>query len=128
PYGRVLRISPKGQFTVVTEYDGEPNGLKIHKDGRVFIADQKLGILVLEPGEKQPRPFLVRAHLERLKGPNDLVFASNGDLYFTDQAQTGLQDPTGRLFCVRADGRVDLLLDNVPSPNGLVLTPDESTL
>ncbi len=128
PYGRVLRITPQGKFSVVAEYDGEPNGLKIHKDGRIFIADQKNGILVLEPGESTPRPFLVRAHFEHLKGPNDLVFASNGDLYFTDQAQTGHQDPTGRLYCLRADGRLDMLLNNVPSPNGLVLSVDESTL
>lgn len=128
PYGRVLRITPQGQFSVVAEYDGEPNGLKIHKDGRIFIADQKWGLMVLEPGASEPKPYLVRAHLERLKGPNDMVFATNGDLYFTDQAQTGMQDPSGRVFCLRTDGHIDMLLDNVPSPNGLVLSPDESTL
>jgi gluconolactonase len=126
PYGRVLRIAPDGKFKVIAEYDGEPNGLKIHKDGRIFIADQKNGILVLEPGSSEPKPFLVRANLERLKGPNDLVFASNGDLYFTDQGQSGHHDPTGRLVRVRANGGVDILLDNVPSPNGLVLNADET--
>ncbi|MFM0505196.1 SMP-30/gluconolactonase/LRE family protein [Paraburkholderia caffeinilytica] len=126
PYGRVLRIAPDGKFTVVAEYDGEPNGLKIHRDGRIFIADQKNGLLVLEPGDNKPKPFLVRANLERLKGPNDLVFASNGDLYFTDQGQSGHQDPTGRLIRVCADGRLDVLLNNVPSPNGLVLNADET--
>lgn len=128
PFGRILCVSPSGQFSVVAEYDGEPNGLKIHRDGRLFIADQKQGILVMEPAERTPRPFLIRAGLERLKGPNDLVFASNGDLYFTDQGQTGLHDPTGRVIRVRASGSVEVLLDNVPSPNGLVLTPDESML
>ncbi|MFM0007042.1 SMP-30/gluconolactonase/LRE family protein [Paraburkholderia dipogonis] len=126
PYGRVLRVAPDGRFTVIAEYDGEPNGLKIHKDGRIFLADQKNGLLVLEPGSSKPTPFLVRANLEPLKGPNDLVFASNGDLYFTDQGQSGHQDPTGRLIRVRADGRIDILLDNVPSPNGLVLNGDET--
>jgi gluconolactonase len=56
------------------------------------------------------------------------VFASNGDLYFTDQGLTGLHDPTGRVFRVRASGEIDCLLDNVPSPNGLVLDPSESVL
>ncbi|MDA8049014.1 MAG: SMP-30/gluconolactonase/LRE family protein [Rhodospirillales bacterium] len=128
PYGRILRIDPDASFTVVAEYDGEPNGLAIHRDGRLFIADQKQGILVLDPAGGTPEPFLIRADLERLKGPNDLLFASNGDLYFTDQAQTGLQDPSGRLIRVRANGEVEVLLDNVPSPNGLVLSPDERTL
>ena len=128
PYGRILRISPQREFTVVAEYDGEPNGLKIHRDGRLFIADQKHGVLVMHPGEEAPRPFLIRVGNERLRGPNDLFFAKNGDLYFTDQGQTGLHDPTGRVIRVREDGRIDVLLDNVPSPNGLVLNEDETML
>src|SRR5216683_7330164 len=37
PYGQVLLVSPGGEFTSVATWDGEPNGLKIHKDGRIFI-------------------------------------------------------------------------------------------
>ncbi len=128
PWGRVFRIDPKGEFTQVAEYDGEPNGLKIHQDGRIFIADYKHGIMVCDPDTGRIEPFLTRVRLERLKAVNDLVFASNGDLYFTDQGLTGLHDPTGRVFRVRASGEVDCLLDNIPSPNGLVLDPDESVL
>ena len=49
PYGRIFRVTPDGEFQLVTEYDGEPNGLKIHKDGRIFIADHKRGLLILDP-------------------------------------------------------------------------------
>lgn len=128
PYGRIFKVSPDGVFTCVLEYDGEPNGLAIHRDGRIFIADYAQGILVLDPASLQVTPFVSRVRLERLKAVNDLVFASNGDLYFTDQGLTGLHDPTGRVFRVRADGRIDCLLDNIPSPNGIALTPDESAL
>ncbi|MCK6449383.1 MAG: SMP-30/gluconolactonase/LRE family protein [Alphaproteobacteria bacterium] len=125
PHGRIFRVDPGGAFETFVEYDGWPNGLKLHRDGRIFVADYKRGIVTVDPQTRQVRPFLERFRLEHLKAPNDLVFASNGDLYFTDQGLTGLQDPTGRLFRVRADGRIDLLLDNVPSPNGLVLDPGE---
>jgi gluconolactonase len=128
PWGRVFRIDPKGAFTLVAEYDGEPNGLKIHRDGRIFIADYRHGILVLDPDTGKVTPFVTRVRLERLKAVNDLVFASNGDLYFTDQGLTGWHDPTGRVFRVRASGEVDCLLDNIPSPNGLVLDPSEQVL
>ncbi|RYG12111.1 MAG: SMP-30/gluconolactonase/LRE family protein [Burkholderiales bacterium] len=128
PWGRVFKIDPKGGFTLLAEYDGEPNGLKIHRDGRIFIADYKNGIVVLDPVTGKVEPFLARVRLERLKAVNDLVFASNGDMYFTDQGLTGLHDPTGRVFRVRADGRVDCLLDNIPSPNGIVLDPSETVL
>ena len=127
-HGRVFRVSPAGEFEVVTQYDGEPSGLKIHKDGRIFIADYKNGIVMLDPESGRVAPFLQRVRLERLKAVNDLVFASNGDLFFTDQALTGLHDPTGRVFRAAADGRIDCLLNNVPSPNGLVLNLDETAL
>ena len=128
PYGQIFRVSPDGEFTLLASYDGEPNGLKIHKDGRLFIADHEQGLMLLDPWSGKVEAFLDRPHGERFKGLNDLVFAKNGDLYFTDQGESGLQDPTGRLYRLRAGGRLELLLDNVPSPNGLVLTPNEEIL
>ncbi len=128
PYGRIFKINQSGQFELFTEYDGWPNGLAFHSDGRLFIADHLHGIMVCDPNTRQVSPFLTRYQREGFKGTNDLVFASNGDFYFTAQGQTGLQDPTGRVFRVRTNGQVDCLLKNIPSPNGLILTPDEKTL
>jgi gluconolactonase len=128
PWGRVFRIDPQGRFTLVAEYDGEPNGLKIRPDGSILIADYKNGIVRLDPATGRVAPAISRVRLERLKAVNDLTLARNGDVYFTDQGLTGLHDPTGRVFRARAEGRIDCLLDNVPSPNGLVLSPDESVL
>ena len=66
-----------------------------------------------------------RARREGFRGVNDCTFAMNGDLYFTDQGQTGLHDPAGRAYRLRAGAsQADALVSNVPSPNGLVLTPD----
>ena len=128
PWGRVFRVAPDGTFTLVAEYDGEPNGLKIHRDGRIVIADYRRGLMQLDPASGAVSPLLERDRLEPFKGLNDLVFARNGDLYFTDQGLTGLHDPSGRLYRLRASGRLEVVLDNVPSPNGVVLTPDEKTL
>jgi len=128
PGGRVFKVGRDGAFDLVAEYDGWPNGLKFHRDGRIFIADYKHGIMLLDPASGAVTPCLVRAGLERFKGVNDLFFAANGDLYFTDQGLTGLHDPTGRVFRMRADGEVSCLLDNVPSPNGLVMNRDETAL
>ena len=128
PWGRIFKISPEGKVTVAAEYDGEPNGLKFHKDGQAFIADHKNGIMVLDPHTGKVTPYLNRAWLQRFKGLNDLLFASNGDLWFTDQGQTGLQDPTGCLYRLRTDGQLDRILNNVPSPNGLVMNLAENMM
>jgi gluconolactonase len=128
PYGQVFRVSPAGRFSLVAAYEGEPNGLKIHQNGRIVIADHKLGLLLLEPEAAKVSILLDRPRHERFKGLNDLVFSRTGDLYLTDQGESGLHEPTGRLWRLHSNGRLELLLDNVPSPNGLVLTPAEDIL
>jgi gluconolactonase len=88
----------------------------------VFVADHRHGIMVHEPGSGHIAPYLVQVHREGLKGVNDLLFASNGDLYFTDQGESALENPTGRVFRLRSDGRtVDLLMSGLAGPNGLAL-------
>jgi gluconolactonase len=128
PFGRVFCVSPAGEWTQVAEYDGWPNGLKIHKDGRIFLTDYKRGVMLLDPDSGKVTALLETRYSESFKGVNDLVFASNGDLYFTDQGQTGWHDQSGRVFRWRANGRLDLLIDTVPSPNGLVLNLPETQL
>jgi gluconolactonase len=128
PYGRVFRISPAAEFTLVAEYDGEPNGLKIARDGRIVITDYRRGLTTLDPASGKVTSMLERRWSERFKGVNDLVFAGNGDIYFTDQGQTGMHDPTGRVYRLRVDGTLDLIINNVPSPNGLVLNGSEHVL
>lgn len=121
PFGRVFRISPTGEWSQIAEYDGWPNGLKLHKDGRAFITDYKRGIMVLDLGTGRVTPLIETVRSESFKGVNDLHFAMNGDLYFTDQGQTGLHDPTGRVYRYTTAGQLTCLVDTIPSPNGIVL-------
>ena len=116
-WGRIFRISPAGGVALAAEYDGEPNGLKIHRDGRIFIADYRQGIMQLDPPPALSAPSS-GATGQPFKGVNDLHFAGNGDLYFTDQGHTGLHDPSGRLYRLRANGRLDLVLDGYRAPMG----------
>ena len=53
PFGRIFRISPQKEWDLVVQYDGWPNGLKFHKDGRAFITDYKKGLLALDPQDRQ---------------------------------------------------------------------------
>ena len=122
PFGRILRANPAGEVEVVTEYDGQPNGLKIGASGDIYIADFLNGIMQLNPQTGRVTHALRDCDSESFKGCNDLHFGPEGELYFTDQGQTGLQDPTGRVFrWVPETGQLDCLIDKVPSPNGLVL-------
>ena len=121
PHGRIFKVSPSGAWTQVTEYDGWPNGLKFHADGRAFITDYKRGIMTLDMASGRVTPLIETIRSESFKGVNDLHFAANGDLYFTDQGQTGLHDPTGRVYRYTAAGQLTCLVNTIPSPNGIVL-------
>lgn len=128
PFGRIFRIAPDGKWTLVIAYDGWPNGLKIAADGRILVADYRHGIMQFDAKAGRMLPVLRSRNSESFRGCNDLHLASNGDIYFTDQGQTGLHDPTGRVYRLRTDGRLDCLIDTGISPNGLVLDSAEAVL
>jgi gluconolactonase len=127
-FGRVFRIDPKGDWTQIVEYDGEPNGMKLLSDDALLITDYKNGLMRLAIQSGKVEPYFARRNTESFKGVNDLTCDSQGNIYFTDQGQSGMHDPTGRVYRLQPSGKLDLLLSNVPSPNGLVLSPDEKVL
>ena len=128
PFGRVFRIDPQGGWELVAQWDGEPNGMKFLNATELLVTDYRNGLMVVDSRSGAVRPHLGRRNTESFKGLNDLTFDSQGNLYFTDQGQTGLHDPTGRVYRLSPGGRLDLLLANVPSPNGIVLSLDEKFL
>lgn len=117
-----------GRVEVVSEYGGVPNGLKVHADGRLVVACHRRGIAAVDPRTGDVTTLVDRYRGEPLHAPNDLVFAKNGGLYFTDPGEADLHDPHGRLFRLRAGGGLELLLDRLPFPNGVALSADERLL
>jgi gluconolactonase len=132
PFGRVFRIDtnkPNGaDWELVAQWDGEPNGMKFLSKHELLITDYLNGLMLLDVRSGQVRPYLGRRNTEGFKGVNDLTLDAQGNIYFTDQGQTGLHDPTGRVYRLSKAGKLDVLLSNVPSPNGIVLSPDEKFL
>lgn len=121
-WGRILHADKTGDMRVVFQYDGEPNGLGWSGD-ELLIADYKNGLMALaglSDADVRLTHKALRYGQERFKGLNDLCVADDGRVFFTDQGATGLHDPTGRLFCLHEDGRLEMIMDCIPSPNGLV--------
>jgi gluconolactonase len=128
PFGRVLRIDPQGDWQTVCEYEGWPNGLKVLPGGDYLVADYRRGLVRISQATGHATPHLPHRYSEGFRGLNDLHLGPDGSVYFTDQGQTGLHDPTGRVYRLAPDGALHTLLSNVPSPNGLVLAPDGKAL
>jgi gluconolactonase len=75
---------------------------------------------------------------KRLSSPNDLVYATNGDLYFTDPPY-GLRQPDGTFApsetpfngvyrIAASDGSMTMVVEDFERPNGLVISLDGSKL
>lgn len=132
PFGRVFRIDTNkpsgGDWELIAQWDGEPNGMKFLNAHELLITDYLNGLMLLDVRTGQVRSYLGRRNTESFKGVNDLTLDTQGNIYFTDQGQTGLHDPTGRVYRLSTAGKLDVLLTNVPSPNGIVLSPDEKFL
>jgi gluconolactonase len=61
----------------------EPQGMRWH-DGKLYVTTRHQGILVYDPQTKKVSPLVTTFHNELFKGPNDLDFDAEGNLYFTD--------------------------------------------
>jgi gluconolactonase len=130
-------LKPSG-YTGIKPRGGEPgsNGLLLDPKGRLILCEHgDRRVTRLEKNGK--KTVLADKYMgKRLNSPNDAVFHSNGDLYFTDPPY-GLEkvwdDPARELdFCgiyrVSTDGKLTLLSKEMSRPNGIAFSLDEKTL
>lgn len=127
PFGRILRLAGTDEWSVIYEYEGWPNGMKLLPDGALIVADHKLGLVHIQADFSGHKVLAGEFNGQPLHGPNDLAITGDGSIYFTDQGASGLQDAYGRVLRYR-DGELSLVIDRIPGPNGLVLSGDERTL
>jgi gluconolactonase len=121
--------------TDIGEY-GQPgsNGLTLDKKGRLTINQHGNRRVVRMEKNGQLTVLADRYEGKRLNSPNDLVYKSDGALYFTDPP-FGLPKffedrrkelPYSGVFRVAPDGKsVQLLTNELNGPNGLAFSPDE---
>lgn len=124
PYGRLFKITADGAWQLAHQYDGEPHGLALLADGKFAIADYRHGLLAFDPETREMTTLCARTNTEAFRGLGDVKCSAAGDLWFTDPGRSSLSDPTGRLFRLRhGAAEPDLVLANIPYPNGVALTP-----
>jgi gluconolactonase len=113
------------------------NGLTLDARGAIVMADHgNRQVARLDDSLFTKTTLAARYDGKRLNSPNDLVFHSNGDLYFTDPpfGLRGLNnDPAKQLpfsgvYRLTPTGELTLLTRELAYPNGIAFSPDQRTL
>ena len=122
----IVRLTPDGQAEEWYNTGGIPAGLAFHRDGSLWVADEGdhiHGVIRLSPARE--RTVMADSYAGRpLNGANDLVFAADGTLYFSDPWRSSLDNPIGGFYRLLPDGRLEQLDTGLAFPNGVALAPD----
>lgn len=142
--GKEVYLKPSGYTGIEPSLCKEPgsNGLTFDKNGNLVLCQHgnRQMARMDAPLDKPEARFITLADKyngKRFSSPNDAVFNSAGELYFTDPPY-GLQtqdDSDAKkeisfngVYKVKSNGDVILLVDSITRPNGIALTPDEKKL
>ncbi len=118
---RIIKVDPSDNVSTFIANSNETNGMGWDAQGRLITVQRGKGnekVGVLYPPERvttladkyQGRPF---------DALNDMALDKRGGVYFTD---------TQGIYYLPPGGSVTKIIDEVPRPNGVVLSPDERTL
>ena len=132
--GLSVFMEPSG-YTGATPRGGGKgsNGLTLDAEGYLVIAQHGDRRIVKIDSKGKPKTLAQYYKWRRFNSPNDLVYHSNGDLYFTDPPYGLASDddrelPYNGVYRLSKDGEVTLLETKLTKPNGIALSPDESIL
>jgi gluconolactonase len=136
--GESIFLQPSG-YTGTAPFTGpEPgsNGIALDRSGRIVFAQHGDRRVSRREADGRVTTLVDRYQGKRINSPNDLVFRSNGDLYFTDPPfglPRTFDDPAKELpfqgvYRYGTDGSLTLLTRELSAPNGIAFSPDERTL
>lgn len=136
--GRIVRVTPDGDATVVANTGGRPLGMHVARDGRVLICDSHRGLLALDPATGTMSTMVDSIGGRPLRFCSNVTETSDGTIYFTESTsrfhfeyyQGAILEArgTGGLYRLSPDGTVTTLVDGLYFANGVTSTADESAL
>ena len=140
--GKEIYLIPSG-YTDSTKRSGEmgSNGLLLDPNGKLVICQHgNRQMARMDAALPEPRPLFISIannyKEKKFNSPNDAVYNSNGELFFTDPPyglEKLMDDPKKEIpfqgvFKVKKNGEIILLTDSLTRPNGIAFLPGEKTL
>lgn len=131
PANKIYKLSADNKLDLFLEPSGHTNGLMIAPGNKLYASEMDGRLISIDLTTKAVTALAATYEGNRFNAPNDLVIDQAGGVYFTDpRFRAPMPWPQGKeAFYYRdAKGTVTRLGDNLPAPNGVILSPDEKTL
>lgn len=110
---------------------GRCNGLMFDKNGQLWACQGGEGrVIRIDPKTKKPTTVAAGIDGGPFLSTNDLMLDAHGGAYFTDPAFSRHPDSKvdEGVYYVGSDGKITRLVEGISRPNGILLSPDGSTL
>jgi gluconolactonase len=130
PADKIYMVDVAGKLSVFTEKSNHANGLMFNSKGELVACEMDGQIVAYDIASKKKRTVIDKHDGNRFNAPNDLVVDKQDGVYFTDPSFRAPKPmPQKKLGVYYTDGKtVTRLIDNLPNPNGVLLSTDEKTL
>lgn len=134
--GHIWRLDPtSGQAEIFRSPSGMSNGLLFDQKGRLVAAlGADFGGRAVVRTDLSTGRSVILAGLyngRRLNSPNDLAIDEQGRIYFTDPRYSGhepIEQPVMGVYRIDPDGTVTRIINQAGRPNGILVSPDQTTL
>jgi gluconolactonase len=140
--GKEVYLTPSG-YTDTVKRGGEmgSNGLILDKEGHLVLCQHgnrqmaRMDAPLDKPAAKYI-PIANNYNGKKFNSPNDAVYNSKGELFFTDPPyglEKQMDDPKKEIkfqgvFKIKTNGEAVLMTDSLTRPNGLAFLPGEKTM
>ena len=124
---QILKRAPDGTISEFFNTGGIPAGLAFHSDGSLWVADEGAeihGLLRITP-DAQAEIVVNTYDGQPLNGANDLVFARNGTVYFSDPWGSSAERQIGGFYRYHPDAGIEQIDSGLAFPNGVAIDREE---
>ncbi len=131
PATTIYKVAVDGTKSVFTDNSHRSNGLMFNSKGELVACEMEGRVAAWNVNAKTRRIIADSYNGKEFNAPNDLVIDRQDGIYFTDP-MFGRKEPLPQektcVYYVDPQGKVTRLIDDLPNPNGVILSPDEKTL
>jgi sugar lactone lactonase YvrE len=129
----IVAVDPEGRSEVVAEVDfpAFPMSIDWLPDGRLLVVAARDGrLLRLEPDGSLVTHADLNGLAEKGHPWNEIAVDGRGNAYLNNQGFDfpGGEYAPGKIALLKPDGSAQLVADGIAFPNGMAITPDNSTL